>query len=478
MKLAAAYIRVSTDDQVEYSPDSQLKLLREYAKKNDMILPEEFIFSDEGISGRNAKHRPAFNKMIALAKSEEHPFDVILVWKFSRFARNQEESIVFKNLLRKVGVEVISISEPVDRNSSYGSLIERIIEWMDEFYSANLSVEVKRGMLERFSRGEIVTDAPFGYVVENGAYVPHPEQAPLVRKIFESYLAGVGMRKIATTLAADGVRTKRGNPPDNRFIDYILNNPVYIGKIRWSKEGKAASKRNYKDENIIIVDGKHEPLIDRSTWDAVQKKLEATKKAYPKYQRKEQNFDFMLKGLVRCSSCGATLCSSTNGTSLQCHNYARGKCTTSHNIKIEYLEKAVIEALELSIAKEEFNLKPNTNRPSDGTALGSDTDKLLAAEYRKLDRVKAAYENGIDTLDEYIENKKKIQTSIKKLEAERPKQKNSFNKKAYSKKVSSVLKILKDPDQLPQAQNAALRTIIDSIIFNRPESSVNIIFYT
>ncbi len=478
MKLAAAYIRVSTDDQVEYSPDSQLKLLREYAKKNDMILPEEFIFSDEGISGRNAKHRPAFNKMIALAKSEEHPFDVILVWKFSRFARNQEESIVFKNLLRKVGVEVRSISEPVDPGSAYGSLIERIIEWMDEFYSTNLAVEVKRGMLERFSRGEIVTDAPFGYVVENGAYVPHPEQAPLVRKIFESYLAGTGSRKIAMTLAADGVRTKRGNPPDNRFIDYILNNPVYIGKIRWSKEGRAASKRNYKNENIIVVDGKHEPLIDQATWDAVQLKLEATKNAYPKYQRKEQDFDFMLKGLVRCSSCGATLCQASNGVSLQCHNYSRGTCHTSHNIKIEYLEKAVIESLELSIAKEEFNLKPNASRPSDGTALGSDTDKLLAAEYRKLDRVKAAYENGIDSLDEYIENKKKIQASIKKLEADRPKQKNSFNKKAYSKKVSSVLKIIKDPNQTPQAQNAALRTVIDSIIFNRPESSINIIFHT
>ena len=478
MKLAAAYIRVSTDDQVEYSPDSQLKLLREYAKKNDMILPDEFIFSDEGISGRNAKHRPAFNKMIALAKSEEHPFDVILVWKFSRFARNQEESIVFKNLLRKVGVEVRSISEPVDPGSAYGSLIERIIEWMDEFYSTNLAVEVKRGMLERFSRGEIVTDAPFGYVVENGAYVPHPEQAPLVRKIFESYLAGVGMRKIATTLAADGVRTKRGNPPDNRFIDYILNNPVYIGKIRWSKEGKAASKRNYKDENIIIVDGKHKPLIDRSTWDAVQLKLEATKKAYPKYQRKEQNFDFMLKGLVRCSSCGATLCQSSGGLSLQCHNYSKGKCTTSHNIKIELLEKAVIESLEMSVAKEEFNLKPDTNRSSGNAALGSDTDKLIAAEYRKLDRVKAAYENGIDTLDEYIDNKKKVQAAIKKLEADRPKQKNSFNKKAYSKKVSSVLKIIKDPNQTPQAQNAALRTIIDCIIFNRTTSSINIVFHT
>ena len=105
MKIAAAYIRVSTDDQVEYSPDSQLKLLREYAKKNDYILPDEFIFVDEGISGKDAKHRPSFNQMIAMAKSDEHPIDTILVWKFSRFARNQEESIVIKEPIEDSGSE-------------------------------------------------------------------------------------------------------------------------------------------------------------------------------------------------------------------------------------------------------------------------------------------------------------------------------------------------------------------------------------
>ena len=88
MKTAAAYIRVSTDDQIEYSPDSQLKALRDYAKRNDMILPEEFIYIDEGISGRTTSKRPAFNRMIGTAKSKPKPFDVILLWKFSRFARN------------------------------------------------------------------------------------------------------------------------------------------------------------------------------------------------------------------------------------------------------------------------------------------------------------------------------------------------------------------------------------------------------
>ena len=112
MRIAAAYIRVSTHMQEELSPDAQRRLLGEYAKRNGMILSNEFIFRDKGISGKKAEKRPDFMKMISMAKQKPAPFDVILVWKFSRFARNQEESIVYKNLLRnKCKVDVVSITE-------------------------------------------------------------------------------------------------------------------------------------------------------------------------------------------------------------------------------------------------------------------------------------------------------------------------------------------------------------------------------
>ena len=134
MRIAAAYIRVSTDDQTELSPDSQLAVIRDYAVKNNCVIPDEYIFIDEGISGRKASARPAFNRMIGVAKDTEHPFDLILVWKYSRFARNQEESIVYKAMLRKDHVDVNSVSEPLIEGP-FGSLIERILEWMDEYYS-------------------------------------------------------------------------------------------------------------------------------------------------------------------------------------------------------------------------------------------------------------------------------------------------------------------------------------------------------
>ena len=110
-KTGAIYIRVSTDKQEELSPDAQLRLLMDYAKNNHTDIPMEYIFQDNGISGRKANKRPAFQQMIALAKSKEHPIDTIIVWKFSRFARNQEESIVYKSLLKK-NLSLIHISEP------------------------------------------------------------------------------------------------------------------------------------------------------------------------------------------------------------------------------------------------------------------------------------------------------------------------------------------------------------------------------
>ena len=133
MQKAAAYIRVSDERQDEFSPDSQLKLIREFCTQNDFELSDDHIFYDDGISAKNAERRKEFCRMIEAAKSPIHPFDVVIVWKYSRFARNQEESIIYKSLLRKHMVKVISVSEPMS-DDPFSSLVERIIEWMDEYY--------------------------------------------------------------------------------------------------------------------------------------------------------------------------------------------------------------------------------------------------------------------------------------------------------------------------------------------------------
>jgi DNA invertase Pin-like site-specific DNA recombinase len=145
------YARVSSEAQdVVLSISAQLKALREYAERNGHIIVREFV--DEAESGRSISHRPAFREMVSLAKSPVKAFEAVLIWKYSRFARNRADSIVYKTILRKHGVQVISITEPAD-NSPTGRLMEAIIEDLDEFYSDNLGEEVTRGMRESVSRG-------------------------------------------------------------------------------------------------------------------------------------------------------------------------------------------------------------------------------------------------------------------------------------------------------------------------------------
>jgi DNA invertase Pin-like site-specific DNA recombinase len=219
LRIGAAYIRVSDERQDEYSPDSQLKKIREYAAKEGYMIPEEYIFYDDGISGRSVKKRDDFKRMIAIAKEKAHPFDKIYVWKFSRFARNQEEAIVYKSLLAKNKVYVVSVSEPI-QEGHFGALQERIIEWMDEFYSINLSGEVIRGMTEKASRGEPTCAPPLGYVMREGRYYPDEEsgKADIVREVFTLYANGVKQREIALVLAEKGIRTRYGKKPESRWV--------------------------------------------------------------------------------------------------------------------------------------------------------------------------------------------------------------------------------------------------------------------
>ena len=484
LRIGAAYIRVSDERQDEYSPDSQIKKIREYARKEGFFIPDEYVFYDDGISGKSTKKRDEFNRMIAVAKDKSHPFERIYVWKFSRFARNQEESLVYKNLLRKCGVNVVSVSEPIPEDH-FGSLIERIIEWMDEFYLINLSAEVIRGMTEKASRGEPTCAPPYGYIMKDKKYYPDEEsgKADIIREIFNMYANGAKHREIAILLGQRGVRTKYGNPPDNRWIYYVLRNPCYIGKIRWSLNGvSAVNKFDFDNENIMVVDGHHEPLISMELWEKVQEMLVAQKKAYPKYARKEQPVEWMLKGLVRCSACGSTLVKAaktskkSNIQSVQCRRYASGSCHTSHSITIPKLETAFKEGLRQIVKTKQFTIVPSAVKKSESSTV--DYDKLIEAEQRRLARAKEAYLAEIDTIEQYAKNKQEITARIADLEARRAKDiEDRVDFDAFAEKVSSIIDFIERDDVTASAKNEALRTIIETIVYEKANGNLAIYFH-
>ena len=483
LKIGAAYIRVSDERQDEYSPDSQLKKIREYAKKEGYIIPDEYVFYDDGISGKSTKKREDFNRMIAIASEKSHPFDAIFVWKFSRFARNQEESIAFKNFLKKRGVAVVSVSEPIPEGE-FGSLIERIIEWMDEFYLKNLSVEVSRGMAEKASRGEPIVPPPFGYKMGDNVYIIDEESgnAEIVREVFNLYANGTKQREIAMLLGEKGIRTRSGKKPENRWVDYMLTNSTYIGKIRYTLDGsRAISQRDLSSESIVEVDGHHEPIITMDLWEKVQKIHAEQKRRYPKHARKEQPIEYMLKGLVRCSACGATL--AVNGCSgkaktrmLQCCNYAKGSCGTSHGILIPNIDAAFIKGLRQAYEEKQFTITPKAPKKS---ALNQvDYDKLIALEERRLVRAKEAYLAEIDTIEQYKQNKKEITDRIEDLKARQNKEvSQEIDTDAFAKKVLGILEFIEREDVTAKAKNEALRSIIEKVVYEKAKNNLAIYFH-
>ena len=233
---AALYARVSSDRQdVDLSVSAQLRALKDYAKANGYSVAREYV--DEAESGRVAD-RPQFREMIDEGSRPNAPFQVILVWKFSRFTRKREHAVAFKSMLRRKGVKVVSITEHAD-DSPTGKLMEAIIESVDEFYSENLAQEVTRGMREAASRGFFLgPKAPFGYrrvKVSDGArerptLKPDPETAPVVKEVFESSLRGNGLKEICKELNERGI-TNRGRRWYKGGLHYLLTNEAYTGTL-------------------------------------------------------------------------------------------------------------------------------------------------------------------------------------------------------------------------------------------------------
>lgn len=480
MKSACAYIRVSTDKQEELSPDAQKRLLIDFAKKNNMSLLAENIYIDNGISGKKADKRPEFMKMIGMAKSKEHPFDVILVWKFSRFARNQEESIVYKSLLKKNHVDVMSVSEPLI-DGPFGTLIERIIEWMDEYYSIRLSGEVLRGMTEKALRGGYQSSLPLGYRMNKDTGIPYiyEEEAVIVRKIYNDYIAGHSYLEIARELNALGYKTKRGATFEGRTVEYILSNPFYYGAVRWNRQ----NHDNHTIKSIsdwIIAEGKHEPLIDKETWDLVQHLIALRSKPYK--ARAAGHMKHWLGGIVKCSDCGASLMAGLNATRYQCGNYNKGKCLHSHFIKTAALEKAVYESLERVLngsIELHYELKKSSNEPEE------DSKSILLGQLSKLEdkeaRIKQAYRDGIDTIEEYKENKQLLAEERESLSTKLQSLKDTLSDKddavVMLNNISNVLDIIKDTSKDTLTRANAIRSIVDHFVYDKEKDKLEVYFF-
>lgn len=471
MQSAAAYIRVSTDDQTEHSPDSQLKELKEYASRHDLLIDPAHIYIDAGISGRKAAKRPAFQKMIAAAKNRPSPFGVILVWKFSRFARNQEESILYKSLLRReCGIEVVSVTEETG-DSMFGSLIERIIEWMDEFYSIRLGEEVRTKMAYVAEKGGQQTVAPFGYRKPPGQPLEIvPDEADWVIFMAENVLAGRSYRWIATQLNDAGVRTHRGGKFEPRTVEYILRNVTNAGAIHWTPDKTAHDRLNPYSDGTIIVEGACPAIYDMDFYKKVLAEVERRAEQNRRHTKPDTVKRHWLSGFLKCSACGASMVYSKKHNGFQCYKYGKGLCTVSHYVSAPKIEAAVIEALgQITIAGEYVQTSSGALRKK-AHNYAREIDKLE----KMLERARTAYVEGIDTVDEYADNKRRITAEIEKVRqkeaaaAVAPRSASEVQRQIHS--VCDL--IASDTDD--ETKRRALGSIVEKIVYSRPADQVDV----
>lgn len=465
----AAYIRVSTEDQAELSPESQLEEIKKYAAREGLTLLPGHIYADTGISGKRASRRPEFLRMISVAKGQNCPFSVILLWKYSRFARNQEESIFYKSILRsKCGIEVISVTEPLV-SGPFGSLIERIIEWMDEFYSIRLSQEVRRSMALNAAHGRLQSAPPFGYRASGGVLVPVEREAECVRRLYSGFLAGKGLYALARGLNDAGIRTHRGNAFESRSVEYILRNPVYTGRLRWQERGREA----------IMAAGSHEPIVDGVTWQAVQRRLDELKSRRVPRSRPESGLKFWAGGLVRCAECGSTLVYEKGGR-CKCNGYARGRCRESQRVGTAELESAILSQLELdsgACAPLRFELLPEAPRPDGAESRLRDSLRRAGVEH---ERLLDAYLSGALTLEEFEPRLRDIRSRQERLRAELrglSPDDTPDSRPSLSEQAGAALTSLSAPQigGIPE-RNAAARSVLESCTYSRREDRLVLVY--
>lgn len=290
-----AYGRYSSNNQREESIDAQLRAIREYCDKENIELIE--VFTDEAVTGKT-DDRENFQNMINQLLKGHIQVDYVLVHKFNRFARNKFDSALYKKKLRDIGVKVVSVTQKID-DTPEGELLEGFLETIDQYYSANLAVEVRKGLRENALKGKHAGgQILFGYSLdEEGYYVPN-ENAKIVRRMFEEYAAGIPKTDICERLNDEGYRNQRGKKFNTRTLYDLLRNEKYIGNYIYTIDKK----------ETIRLDGiiKDHP-IDKELWNRVQKLCrEASEEAQARQRTKERYY--YLTGKAFCTCCNEHIC--------------------------------------------------------------------------------------------------------------------------------------------------------------------------
>lgn len=450
MKKVCLYARYSSDSQTEQSIEGQIRVCKDFASKNDFVIVKEYI--DRAMTGTNDK-RPAFQQM--LLDSKKHDWEFVLVYKFDRFARSRHDSAVNKAILKKNGVKVISATELIS-DSPEGIILEGMLESFAEYYSAELSQKVKRGLKESRIKGLFTGGSiPYGYKVINQKPMIEESQSKIIIEMFEDYLSGMRLKDIVDKLVKAGIKNANGKSFTINSVSRILRNENYKGVV-------FADNTAYT--NI------YPSIVKEDLFDEVNNRLKISKRTSAHHKGK---VNYLLSGKLFCGKCNGLMTGDSGKGKLgKVYNYY--KCFTKKkdnascdkkSMSKEYFEDKIITASQEFLSRVDLPKLANkivnvyNNNIKENYKLKT-LEKEVSENKKKLKNVLSALENGIfnDTTNQRMQE---LEITIKEIE-EKIAVANTQTTIPFDEKT--ILEYLQSFKELDYSKEKAKQRLIDMFI--------------
>ena len=481
---AVIYTRVSTEMQPQSALDSQEAVACEFAKCNNIDIIK--VFSDKGISG-TTDNRPNFQEMIKYVENQNNDIQLIIVYKLDRLFRQEQLFNVYEYRLNKCGVFVLSATEETYKNDIGSRVLKAVTLINNEFEANKIRENVKRGQTYTAKQGKTNGGiAPLGYDINaDGKYVVNPEEAKIVKKIFEMKSNGVTYEQMADTLNKQNYRTKIGRKFTKNNFHEILTNPKYKGVFVYNRSApateynKSPNRHKYKSaDNIITVKGKIERIVSESLWDSVQPKKNLSGKT--------NKGKYLLSGLVKCPICHNSYHVDTKGNVqyLRHNKNKTDKCINSipmDNVK----EKVILKVINKIFSKYNVEYFTNNFDTISQTQTASIEQHIKKLKF-KINALKVKYDNLLNTLSETTDENIKTSitdkltsinteistytNSIEKLKNSIPQPPTKDNIRTSKKKLKAFLT---NPKNILDSKKL-IHSIIDSVYIT--ENDIKVIF--
>ncbi len=424
------YTRVSTTAQTEgYSLEAQQERLRAHAQYMELEIAGEYC--DAGRSGKDIKGRPAFQQMIEDILCQKDEVSFVLVFKLSRFGRNAADIMSTLQLLMDCGIDLVCVEDAIDSSTQGGRLTLAILSAVAEIERENISSQFMSGRMQKLREGKWPGGpAPYGYRNVQKELQIVPEEAVIVRKIFDLYLEGnMLVTTIVGYLNENGYtrgmdRTGKPKPVTNDFVRHILNNPVYCGMLAYGRRTNKKDREGHRlrpdPEQVVLSQGVHTPIVTEEEWEQVRKKREKHSSWGKKTH--ETGRISLLSGLIRCPMCGSGMIATTNrqinknhgghyktGHYYACGNAKKGRgktCAFRHTYRQEKVDSAVFEVVQKLGLDPEFRetIRRNVAKQQTGREPGQDSKESLEEQMHRARKKLREGELSVRRLGEQLDH--------------------------------------------------------------------------